>query len=230
MLRLGILFVFLVVCLINIGLVASTPTFKPSNKTEPAYYDYDEFEIDDYPSDYYYYDVSLNKVVENEDDAKLSDDDLMYKLDDVHSDLGDREQVHEIKNGQTIILDANSFPVIKAAGMEPTTKVKNSQHDQNDKLHMQLTTMSKEEKKRLVVEKTVISEDAFLNMSYVLIGSIGIMAILLGMILVVLRQRRMNKTQHVQKSKIVAQKEYISVEQVSFQHFEIFHLLHKTNF
>lgn len=217
MLRLGIIFVFLVVSLIAIEVVASTPTFKPSNKTEPAYYDYDEFEINDYPSDYYYYDISLNKVVENEDDAKLSDDDLMYKLDDVDSDLDDREQVHEIKNAQTIILDVNSFPVIKAAaGMESTTKVKNSQHDQNDKLLMQLTTMSKEEKKRLVVEKTVISEDTFLNMSYVLIGSIGIMAILLAMILVVLRQKRVNRTQHVQKTKIVAQKEYISVEQVNF--------------
>ena len=211
MLRQHVILVLLVVSLVGRETAAVTkPTFKPSNKTEPAYYDYDEFEVDQYPSDYYYYDISLNKEKKNDDDANLSDDNLMYKMGQQQSDsdLNDKEKVHEIKNAETIILDAKHFPIINETLHQKTTKVKDSKHQQQ----LQMTTIGKGER---VVEKAVISEDTFLNMSYVLISFIGLTASLLVLILLVLRQKRTNKSQNCIKSKIVAQKEYISVEQVS---------------
>jgi len=70
------------VLLLLSGLLRAAPTFRPTNHTQPAYYDYDQFELTDgeFPSDDYYY-ANEHIFKDNDQDTALSDDFLMYTAD-----------------------------------------------------------------------------------------------------------------------------------------------------
>ncbi len=61
------------------GLLRAAPTFRPTNHSQPAYYDYDQFELTDgeFPADDYYY-ANEHIFSDNDQDTALSDDFLMH--------------------------------------------------------------------------------------------------------------------------------------------------------
>ncbi len=78
----------LISSLFLIGLLNALPTSKLSNETQSAYYDYDQFNLEEgeFPSDDYYY--SHDHIFEkNDEDTALSDDYHMYMVDQTNTTI-----------------------------------------------------------------------------------------------------------------------------------------------
>lgn len=229
------LFMIMFILAINTN---GAPMFRPSNKTEPTYYydDYNEFVLDEIPSDdYYYFNYDSNN---GDEDSILSDDYSMYKAekeaaklateDDKNNDeklliaQPNTERIHEIKNSETIVIDSLGFPLLKDLQNKKTNKpystdaFKDAFRGRTEFSDLYSIKVAKGHQESLnekkLIKKNVISNNTYYSIFVVLTFSIVMLALVLTIVFVVVRVKREKKSRTIKKTP-GQQQEYKTVGQ-----------------